>query len=166
MTPVLIIFGAAVRPDGEPSGAMRDRVEAAVRFGSTLAQPLYMPTGGVGRFGAAEAEVMARLLRGHGVAQDQIQQEPTGINTIRSVRACAGLLHGHQGPVYAATSAYHLPRCLVLLHLAGLNALACPPPRGPSAERLLRRWYWHLREVPAVPVDAALLAWWRLRGRL
>ena len=145
---------------------MRDRVDAAVQFGVTLARPLYMPTGGVGRFGAAEAEIMAGLLRDRGVAQGQTQQEPTGVNTIRSVRACARLLRGHQGPVYAATSGYHLPRCLLLLRLAGFSARACPPPRGPSATRLLRRWYWRLREVPAVPVDAALLAWWRLRGRL
>lgn len=163
---MIIIFGAAVRPDGTPSGAMRDRVAAAVRFGATLDRPEYMPTGGVGRFGEAEAAVMAQLLRDAGVPDARIHQEPTGVNTRRSVQACARLLHGRREPVYAATSAYHLPRCVLLLHLAGLDARRCPPHNGPSASSLLRRWYWRLREVPALPMDAALVMWFRLTGRM
>lgn len=163
---MIIIFGAAVQPDGTPSGAMRNRVAAAVRFGAGLERPEYMPTGGIGRFGEAEAAVMARLLRDAGVPAADIHQEPTGVNTLRSVQACARLLRGRRGPVYAATSAYHLPRCLLLLRLAGLDARRCPPHNGPAAASLPRRWYWRLREVPALPLDAALLMWFRLMGRL
>ena len=167
----IIIFGAAVRPDGSPSGAMRDRVEAAVRFAARLdgmdgdrgLGARFMPTGGVGRFGRAEAEVMAELLRARGVAPERIVPEATGPNTISSVRACARLLRGQTGRVYAATSAYHLPRCVVLLLLAGLDARPCPPPRGRASSSLAKRWYWRLREVPALPVDSALMVWLRLR---
>jgi len=163
--PVIIIFGAAVRPDGRPSGAMLERVSAALRLGEALGAT-YMPTGGVGRHGPAEAEAMASLLRGHGVAPGRIRTEPTGRNTIGSVRACAALLAGWDSVVYAATSAYHLPRCVVLLRLAGLRALPCPPPRRPASGSHRRRWWWRLREVPALPVDAAIIAWLRLRDRV
>ena len=163
--PVVIIFGAAVRPDGQPSGAMLERVAAALRLGEAIGAT-YMPTGGTGRHGPAEAEVMAGLLRRRGVAPGRIVQEPTARNTIGSVRACAALLRGFRGRVYAASSAYHLPRCVVLLRLAGLRALPCPPPRRPASQSRRRRWWWRLREVPAVPVDAALMVWWRLRGRV
>ena len=166
MTPVIIIFGAAVRPDGQPSGALLDRVRAAYRLGERLPGAVYMPTGGVGRFGPAEADVMAALLRDRGVAAERIRVEPTGTNTISSVRACAKLLRGHTGAVYAATSAYHLPRCVLLLRLAGLHAQACPPTWGAASSSSRKRWYWRLREVPAVPVDLALMAWLRLRKRL
>ncbi len=166
MTPVIIIFGAAVRPDGQPSGALLDRVRAAHRLGERLPDAVYMPTGGVGRYGPAEADVMAALLRDRGVAFDHIRTEPTGTNTLSSVRACAALLRGHAGPVYAATSAYHLPRCVLLLRLAGLRARACPPTRSTASASSRKRWYWRLREVPAVPVDALLLTWLRLRGRV
>ena len=164
--PVIIIFGAAVGPGGAASGAMMDRVVAAHRLGRTLAGTVYMPTGGVGRHGPAEAEVMADLLRRRGVADERIRLEPTGRNTIGSVLACRVLLQGHDGAVYAATSAYHLPRCLILLRMAGLRALPCPPPRRKAARSRRRRWWWWLREVPAVPVDAALMMWLRLRGRV
>ncbi len=64
---------------------------------------------------------------------------------------------GHRGAVYAATSAYHLPRCLVLLRLAGVRARAVPPLDVPAAPDWGMRWYWRLREVPALPWDVLLM---------
>ncbi len=141
-----------MRRDGRPSNALTGRTRAAFAVGGTAAT--YMPTGGVGRYGASEASVMAGLLQEWGVPPGQIVLEETGHDTLSSVRACAGLLRGRVGPVRVATSGYHLPRCLVLLRLAGVRASACPPP--PPARRWRHRWYWRLREVPALPWDVAL----------
>lgn len=166
MTPI-IIFGAAVRPDGSPSPALRRRVEAALRFGTARPDALYIPTGAQGRFGAAESTVMAAQLRAAGVPVAAILEEPTGTDTFSSVLACRALLRGlgHTGPVFAATSRYHLPRCLVLLRLGGLPAR--PVPIGASGNvGLAQRWYWRLREMPAIPYDAALMLWERARGRI
>lgn len=162
----IIIFGAAVRPDGSASPALRRRVEAAAGFGAKLPAPLYVPTGAQGKFGPAECAVMAALLREHGVPAGRILEESTGTDTLSSVLACAALLRarGHAGPVFAATSGYHLPRCLLLLRLAGLPAHPVPPPEADPS--LPRRWYWRLREAPALPYDAALLLAARLRGRM
>src|SRR5205823_2589452 len=55
LTAAIIIFGAAVRPDGSASPTLRRRVEAAARLGARLEAPLYLPTGARGRFGAAES---------------------------------------------------------------------------------------------------------------
>jgi uncharacterized SAM-binding protein YcdF (DUF218 family) len=164
--PAIVIFGAAVRADGSPSSALRHRVEAAVACGQALRNVLYVPTGGVGRYGPAEAEVMARLLREQGVAERAILREPTGRDTLSSVRAVARLLRGRRAPVYVATSAYHMPRCVMLLRMAGLPARACPSPPAPAARSLRRRWYWRLREVLALPLDALLLLALRLTGRV
>lgn len=166
MTAAIIIFGAAVRRGGRPSGVMRRRVDAALRFGATLDVPLYVPTGGLGVHGPAEAEVMARLLREAGISPDHILLEPTARNTLRSAIACARLLRGHEGPVYAASSAYHLPRCVMLLRLAGLPAQPCPPPGIPASRIFLRRWRRRLREMVALPVDMAWLLMLRAGGRL
>src|SRR5271166_5453745 len=59
---IIIIFGAAVRPDGTPSPTLCHRVAAAARFGARFAHPLFIPTGAKGRYGDAEATVMARHL--------------------------------------------------------------------------------------------------------
>jgi uncharacterized SAM-binding protein YcdF (DUF218 family) len=162
----IVIFGAAVRRDGKPSRTLRLRTEAAARFGAGLERPLYVPTGGVGRFGPAEAEVMAGMLRASGVAEADILREDTATNTIGSVRAVRRLLAGWRGPVFAASSAYHLPRCVALLWLAGFAARAAPPPPIPAARSFRRRWFWRLREAAALPVDVVLLVWLRLTRRL
>jgi len=166
---VIVIFGAAVRPDGSPSETLRHRVRAAARFGRRFTTPLFVPTGAKGRFGDAEAVVMARLLLEAGYPDDAIRTEETGDDTLSSVRAVRRLLaDGGLGraPVYAATSAYHLPRCLLLLRLSGVPARACPPPRVPASTSLWRRWLWRLREAPALPYDAMLVLSLRLFGRL
>jgi uncharacterized SAM-binding protein YcdF (DUF218 family) len=162
---IIVIFGAAVRPDGKPSGTLRHRVAAAARFGARFALPLFIPTGGKGRFGDPEATVMARLLREAGFAEAAIQQELTGTDTLSSVRAVARLVQG-SGPIYACSSAYHLPRCLLLLRLAGIAARPCPPPLVPAATSQWQRWYWRLRETPALPYDALLMLWLRVAGRV
>ena len=165
--PAIVIFGAAVRPDGSPSNTLRRRVEAAAAYGLGQPNVVFVPTGARGRFGPPEADVMAKLLRDLGVSPDRILPEPTGRDTLGSVRAVSRLLRerGHTGPVYAATSAYHLPRCVLLLRLIGLHARACPPPDSPAATSFWRRWYWRLRELPALPFDTALLLALRVVGR-
>jgi vancomycin permeability regulator SanA len=152
-TVAIIIFGAAVRPDGSPSPTLRRRVEAAFDFGQKQTSVLYIPTGAVGRFGPSEAQVMAGILKDLGVPNKNIQMEETGTDTLSSALACARLLHTHRGPVFVASSAYHLLRCVALLRLADCRAGACPPPPYPAAPGPFSRWYMRLRECAALPVD-------------
>ncbi|MDT7950105.1 MAG: YdcF family protein [Acetobacteraceae bacterium] len=165
MRPVVIIFGAAVRAGGQPSGALRARVAAALETGRALDDPIYMPTGGQGRFGRPEAVVMGDALVAGGVRREDIQLEPTGRNTMRSALACAALLRGNGRPAYVATSAYHMPRCVLLLRLAGVRARPGRTTGMAASKRWSKRWFWRLRELPAVPIDSMLLVAWRLRQR-
>jgi len=164
----ILIFGAAVRSDGKPSATLRRRVEAALAAAKGYPDVRFIPTGAVGRFGPSEASVMAALLRKSGVRSEKIVLEETGRDTWSSVRAIYRLLR-EQGPfehVMVATSGYHLPRCVTLLCLLGIPAKPCPPPPESASDNWLKRWYWRLREVPALPYDAALAIWSRLTGRL
>jgi vancomycin permeability regulator SanA len=159
---VIVIFGAAVRPDGRPSDILRQRVEAAAAFGARSAAPLYLPTGAKGRHGGSEASVMARLLRDLGVPPERIMLEETGTDTLSSVRAVARMIRdrGLDAPAYVATSGYHQPRCRLLLRIAGITTFACTAP--PASENHWHRWFWRLREVPAIPYDGALMLGLRL----
>ena len=166
--PALIIFGAAVKPGGLPSLTLTYRTDAAITFGATCQNPLYIPTGAIGLHPPAEAQVMHALLLEAGIPDQKIAPEPTGTDTLSSVKACVTLLRNraHKGPVFAVTSAYHLPRCVLLLRLAGLDAHAAPPPPHPASRFFLRRWRWRLRELPALPLDTVLLLAWRLRAQI
>ncbi|MBV9248631.1 MAG: YdcF family protein [Acetobacteraceae bacterium] len=164
----IVIFGAAVRADGRPSTTLERRVDAAATFGAQLTDPIYIPTGGVGRHGPSEASVMAELLIRRGVPRPSVLLEETGIDTLSSVRAVRRLVRhaGIDASLYVATSSYHLPRCLLLLRLAGLTPRAVPPPPFAAATAFWQRWFWRARELPALPYDAALLLGLRLLGRL
>jgi uncharacterized SAM-binding protein YcdF (DUF218 family) len=165
LTDAIVIFGCAVLRGGVPSPMLRARVEAAASFGRTLrSHPVFVPTGGVGRHGPSEASVMAGLLRSQGVPAERIVAEETATDTLSSVLAVRRLLGNQVGAVYAATSGFHQPRCVVLLRLAGLDARFSPAP--PPAKNAAKRWYWRLREIPALPYDAALILLPRLGGRL
>jgi uncharacterized SAM-binding protein YcdF (DUF218 family) len=126
-----------------------------------------MPTGGIGRYGPSEASVMAALLEARGVPSDRIVLEETGTDTLSSARAIAALLRDRDiaAPVFVATSLYHMPRCLLLLRLLGVNAHAAIPPAVPAAVTWWRRCYWWLREIPALPYDATLVLFRRLKRR-
>jgi vancomycin permeability regulator SanA len=164
----ILIFGAAVRPDGKPSVTLRRRVQAALDHARGHQEVRFIPTGAIGRFGPSEASVMARLLTESGVSGERIQLEETGSDTLSSVRAVARLLPQarSRGPVVVATSAYHLPRCLILLRVFGVAAKPCRPPPMPAAASWRKRWYWRLREVPALPYDVTLALWLRLMQRV
>jgi uncharacterized SAM-binding protein YcdF (DUF218 family) len=164
--PAIVIFGAAVRPDGRPSETLRRRVAAAVELGEAIAPgegaPLFVPTGGQGRHGPPESTVMAKLLRDWGVPDEDILEEPTGTDTLSSARAVAALLRGWRGAVHPVSSGYHLPRCALLLRLSGLRVGRGRAARpGPEFSDLR----WRLREVPALPYDAMLAVWHRMRGK-
>ena len=40
------------------------------------------------------------------------------------------------------------------------------PPVAPAASSRWLRWYWRLRETPALPYDALLMLWLRVMRRI
>ena len=166
MTDCIVIFGAAVRDDGTASGSLRRRCENAVRYGGTGSEgALYLASGGVGRYGPAEAQVMQGLLFGLGVAAPRILLEDQARDTLQSVRYCSRLLRrrGGIGRVLVSTSSYHRLRCTWLFRLAGFDSLALPA----DSDRPHLGWAKWLRyvakELIALPWDAAWLLWHRFR---
>lgn len=167
-TTAIVIFGAAVQRGGRPSRMLTRRVQAAYAVGRKLDNPIYVPTGGVGQFHPSEAAVMRRLLIRLRVPHERILLDETATDTLSSVRAVRRLLEEHEfaGAIYVATSKFHLPRCMMLMRLAGYRPTACPPPKAPPSRRFFRRWFWRLREIPAIPTDFCLALLLRLFGRL
>lgn len=156
----IVIFGAAVRADGSASGSLRRRCDNAVRHGGAgSAGPFYLPSGGVGRYGPAEALVMRDILLQHGVAAPRILLECEARDTLESVRLCTRLLQRQPavGQVLVATSSYHRWRCALLFRLAGFHSTALPT----ASDRPYLGWGKWLRyvikELLTTPWDAAWL---------
>ena len=168
-TELVVVFGAALFPSGQPTPALRARIQSALTYGATR-QVTYIVTGGVPRNGLTEADVMADLLRSAGVPAHQIITERSAADTFKSVVLCSQILR-HRGvfghtPLAVATSPYHMPRCLLLLRLAGWQAHAIPfvqPDRQPMRLRTKLRRILH--ETLAIAWDALLVLVWRIVPR-
>lgn len=155
----IVIFGAAVRPGGRPSPALRLRIEGALAWARDHPAAMLLPTGGVGAHGPAEALVMRRVLVEAGIAASRIIVERHGRDTLESVRLCHRLLQerGDCRRVICCTSRYHQPRCALLFRLLGYRVVIPDVPRRMG--RLSRRSYGRMvaREVAATPYDGLLL---------
>jgi uncharacterized SAM-binding protein YcdF (DUF218 family) len=84
---------------------------------------------------------------------------------LSSARAVTALLRSRRiaASVFAASSSYHLPRCLMLLRLMGTPARAAIPPIVPAATHWWQRCYWWLREIAALPYDCVIAILLRAR---
>jgi uncharacterized SAM-binding protein YcdF (DUF218 family) len=165
----LIIFGAAVRADGTPSGSLVRRVQGALAFAPMVAGPKYVVTGGVGRYGPAEACVMQEMLIRDGVKPEDITVEDKARDTLESVRFCDVILRTRSDvdQVVPCTSRYHLPRCALLLRMLGYK-VRVPEMPADRPDLPLKKWlFFLLKEVLALPYDALLMipALWSVRHR-
>jgi DUF218 domain len=171
---VIVILGCAVRAGGEPSPAMRRRVALALRVAAGLSHVTFMPIGGLGSHGPAEALVMERLLLAAGIDPAAIWPVPEGATTIHSLLACWPHLRERTAPgdavVYVCTDAYHVSRCRIILRIWGVAsrdagkaphapADAAPSPRVATPKLI---WMW-LRDRVALLEDVPLALLWRAR---
>ena len=164
----VIVFGAAVRPDGRPSRTLLHRIEGASAWAKEHPEAMLIATGAIGRFGAAEADVIAEGLRAGGIPGERILVEPCGRDTLESVRLCHRILsvRGDCARIVCATSSFHQPRCALLFRLLGYEVVFAPMPSGRG--RTSRRRYAQMvaKEIVATPYDALILLARRAFGRL
>ena len=163
---VFVILGAAVWPDGAPSKAMRRRVQAAVDMASRSSAPVFLPTGGLGKYPPAEAEVMRDLLLACGIPEESVLMERSSRSTLASVINCVRIIQCLKsvGRVVVCTDTYHQHRCLWLFRRMGLRAEPSPIASGRRSAGNLRWLYCYCREVVALPVDSMHLLLFRYLG--
>ena len=154
-----VIMGAAVKPDGQPSGAMRRRVEGALAASAHCQAPRFIVTGGKGRFGPPESDLMRDLLVQAGVSPDRIVADPESTDTLQSVKTCASILKSgaQSSRVVVCTDRYHLPRCRWLFFLSGVSTGWEKMPNGRAAVGTARWTYYCIREVFAIVWDTVSL---------
>ncbi|MEO6218478.1 MAG: YdcF family protein [Sphingomonas sp.] len=154
-----IIFGAAVREDGQLSPTLCRRVQGALAWAQDHPDGLLIPTGGIGPSGLTEAEAMQRDLLIAGIAPERIIPETQGHDTLASVELCDAILRqrGDCRSVAICTSTFHQPRCALLFRLLGYRVER--PPMPSDRGRVLKRKYarYVLKEIFATPYDALLL---------
>jgi uncharacterized SAM-binding protein YcdF (DUF218 family) len=125
----IVVLGSAVWPNEQPSPSLARRIGRGVELWQAGLAPVLVPTGGLGRFPPAEAEVMARVARANGIPDAALVLEREAASTAESaalVRALAET-HGWQ-QVIVVSEPYHLRRSALLFQAQGLAVqTACAP---------------------------------------
>ncbi len=143
----IIVLGAQVKPDGQPSVQLRWRLDRAREVYDE--SPCYIVvTGGQGsNEPAPEGDVMRQVLISEGVPEAHVISDPLSVNTQQNLDNAWGVLKelGCKRPV-VVTSDYHLPRAMQMMRDMGLE----PQGAGSLCKPGIHFWLKnHLREALA-----------------
>jgi len=156
--PAIVIFGAAVMADGQPSPSLRRRIGYGVLAAESWPQAPVLCCGGLGAAPPSEASIMRRDLLTAGVSVERLMLDEASLDTLQSVVAAARLVRqGGLDGCIICSDRYHLPRIRLLLAVLGVRTADGPTLRGRAGTR---RYYWlkmHLREALAIPYDLAIV---------
>lgn len=125
----IIVLGAQVKPDGEPSLQLQWRIDAAAKAWKER-NSLIVVCGAQGsNEPAPEAHVMRAELIRQGIPAEFILMDDQSFNTRQNIAHAVALLEGHDvDQVLVVTSDYHLPRAMAIAEDAGLEASGLGSP--------------------------------------
>ncbi len=154
----IVIFGAAVRPDGRASPSLKRRVQYGLAAARAAPDDLVFCSGGVGRFGGSEASVMAGLLIAAGVDPRRIVLDEASCDTLQNVIAAASFIRaqGLDGAV-VCTDGYHVPRARMLFAALGVSSRRGPVIAGRGGAPISAWLGMTAREAVAYPYDWAIV---------
>jgi vancomycin permeability regulator SanA len=118
---VAIVLGNTVNPDGLPSPRLKSRLDKAVELFNQGFAPNLIVSGGVGREGFDEAEVMKRYLIDHGVPPNRILVDSFGLTTCQTAKNSSRLMkeNGWQSAI-VVTQYFHVSRTKLALSRNGV----------------------------------------------
>lgn len=124
----ILLLGVALGPEDSATDELRARVCAAARAYRERGPLRVVACGGITEgHRVPEADVMAGLLEGEGVAARDILREDASRTTMENFTCAARLLGGARGKrVLVVTSDYHMRRALMTARRAGFRAKGLP----------------------------------------
>jgi uncharacterized SAM-binding protein YcdF (DUF218 family) len=123
---VAIVLGAALW-DGQPSPALKERCNLALRLYQKGQVDYLLLSGGLGKGSLTEAEGMKNYLTARGVPADHLLLEDRSSNTLENLKYSAAILKQTQfTKITIVTHDYHMYRALNYAKWAGIHADPSP----------------------------------------
>jgi uncharacterized SAM-binding protein YcdF (DUF218 family) len=158
MTAAIVIFGAAVRPDGRPSPSLARRIGYGLQAAQGWPAAPILCSGGVGKAGPSEASVMAARLAAGGVDAGRLVLDEASRDTLQSVLAAARFVRDRGlSPCVVVSDRYHIPRIRLLLGALGVATTPGPLAPGRGGAPLPHWTRMRLREALAIPYDLGIV---------
>jgi SanA protein len=128
-----IVLGASVRPDGDPSTSLADRLHAALALYRAGSIERILVSGDHGKRHYDEVGTMAAWLAERGVPRRHIFQDHAGFRTFDTMHRAARVFEVRDAVI--CTQAFHLPRSVFLAREAGIDAVGLRADRRIYAAR-------------------------------
>ena len=150
---VIVVLGAALTPDGEPTPALRRRVAHGVRLFHESAAGVLLLSGGPTRHPRPEAAVMRALALDGGVPEGCIVVEDASVRTLHNATNTARILRERGWRrALLVTDSFHMPRALMTFRGFGVAA------RGSAVPGAWRRE--PLKALATAGREAVALLWY------
>lgn len=119
--PVIMVLGASLKPDGQPSDALMDRLKIGIALYNQQKGRTILVTGDDGRFRSNEIEVMKNHLTEAGVQPDDIWVDGQGYRTYESCIRAKKEFKINQAIL--VTQDFHISRALYLCNHLGVQSV-------------------------------------------
>jgi len=117
---VAIVPGALVKPNGDMSAMLADRVEQASRLWHAGKVEKILVSGDHGTWKYDEPDTMRKALVRDGVAPRDVFEDHAGFDTWATMVRAQSIFGVHEAVV--VTQGFHMPRALYLADAAGIDA--------------------------------------------
>jgi len=147
---VIVVLGASVLPNGEPSRALKRRVLAGVKAFNEGRGSYLIVSGGPLKHATPEAVVMANIARENGIGDEVLLVEPEARNTFENARLAGELMEaaGMKSALVVSDS-WHLDRALWCFGYCEIEAEGYPVPADLHPDPTWRRAVNGIREAMA-----------------
>lgn len=143
----IVVLGASVRPNGQPSPILRDRIDAGIELYWAGVAPKIIMSGDNSTETYNESWAMKSYAVDKGVPAEDIFCDHAGFSTYESMYR-AKYVFG-VGRLVVSTQSYHLPRALYAAKGLGMQAW------GYASDKSIypAQFYYDMREIPARTKD-------------
>lgn len=125
---VIVVLGASVLPNGQPSDILADRLEVAADLYLSGAAPAIIASGDNRDSHYNESDAMKAFLVTLGVPEDAVYVDHAGYDTYASMYR-AHFVYGAKS-MLIVTQAYHLYRALMIATMLGADATGVASDKG------------------------------------
>lgn len=120
----IVILGNKVEIDGTPSPTLQSRLEKGLELYEKHLAPLVIVSGGLGKEGFEEAEVMQRYLISHGIRKKMIIVDNQGLDTYLTAQNTKNILKERDlTSVIVVTNYFHISRTKLAFKKSGITTI-------------------------------------------
>lgn len=146
----ILVLGCGVKPDGQPSHMLEDRLKRSVALYEAGAAPKLLMSGDHGQINYDEVTVMKRYAVDAGVPQNDVFMDHAGFSTYESIYRAKEIFQAKR--IIIVTQKYHLYRALYIARQFGLEAYGVDADYRTYSGQMAR----DVREVLARVKDLAI----------